>query len=299
MNPHYFGSSNSPLFGIHHAPRPHSGSENAVLICPPIGHEHIRTYWGLRLLAQRFARDGFHVMRFDYTGMGDSAGWIGGVESLERWSDDVRLAAENLLAESGCSNLSIVGLRMGASLASLAASQSQLPIERLILWDPVIDGSRYLQSLEAMHEQMLDLWVCPMETDDDQTGAEILGFFYQRRMLDEINRLDMSSLRPSCKQLTVLQTGSDQQCAESKLRSASGEPANWTGVSESPDWDQLGSIESAWLSAAGTSRVLEIAQEPTASSRQQSIDSETGLSGLPVATDGLDSIASSNAGTLY
>ena len=96
MNPHFFGDSRQPLFAVHHPPRTDGRNRPAVLICPPIGHEYIRTHWAVRLLASRLARQGHHVLRFDYRGMGDSAGTLGEVTQLSMWTENVRQAARDL-----------------------------------------------------------------------------------------------------------------------------------------------------------------------------------------------------------
>ena len=259
MNPHYFGKSEHPLFGVYHPARKSANSSKAVLLCPPIAHEHIRTHWSLRLLSQRLSREGFHSMRFDYTGIGDSSNWMGGVGSIDQWLDDVCLAAEDLMAESGCQRLSIVGLRMGAALATLAA-QRGLPIDHLVLWDPVVKGADYLSQLSAMHQQMLDLWVCPMTTEDSNDGKELLGFYYQRSLLDEITEIDLLSERPECGDLTVI------DCAEapgsSALVNSSGSASRMITVDDVSDWGQLAEIETAWLQSQAPTRVIETLKSP-------------------------------------
>ena len=75
MNLHFFGDSDAPLFGAHHPARRKSTGK-AVVICPPIGHEYGRTHWMLRLLSAQLAREGVHVLRFDYFGTGDSGGFV-------------------------------------------------------------------------------------------------------------------------------------------------------------------------------------------------------------------------------
>lgn len=152
MQPLYFGDSRRPLFGVYE-PTATATSDLAVLICPPIGQEHVRVHRALRALSRALTQAGGHVLRFDYTGVGDSWGdsAAGGVP---QWTEDVRVAAEELLAMSGASRLALLGLRFGATLAALATGDG-VHAERLVLWDPVLDGAAYLSALDRLHARML------------------------------------------------------------------------------------------------------------------------------------------------
>ena len=142
MNPDYFGSSERPLYGVYQPPAARQARDLGVLVCPPIGHEYLRTHWAVRQLAGQLSRGGAHVLRFDYTGTGDSWGDLkhGG---LDVWTRDIRTALDDLRDEAGVSRVAVVGLRMGATLAAL----SGLKAERMLLWDPVLNGADYFEQL--------------------------------------------------------------------------------------------------------------------------------------------------------
>jgi len=114
MKHHFFGNPQSQLFGVHHRPR---GIEvkptRAVLICPPFGQEYIRTHWCLRLMASQLCRQGAHVLRMDYSGMGDSAGRLQDVQSIDQWTEDILTGIARLKELSGAGTVMLVGLRMG------------------------------------------------------------------------------------------------------------------------------------------------------------------------------------------
>ena len=137
MKHEFFGDTQSQLFGVHHSPRGIAKKPaRAVLICPPIGQEYIRTHWCLRLTANQLCRNGAHVLRMDYTGMGDSAGSLQDVQSLDQWIDDVLMGIKRLKELSGAGTVMLVGLRMGAMLAAQAARLSN-DVNSLVLWEPV------------------------------------------------------------------------------------------------------------------------------------------------------------------
>ena len=59
--------------------------------CQPLGHEYIRAHRTFNQLAAGLARAGFPVLRFDYSGTGDSSG-ADEMGSVKRWMADVREA---------------------------------------------------------------------------------------------------------------------------------------------------------------------------------------------------------------
>src|ERR1700690_929523 len=95
MKPAYFGSSSPPRFGVHAPSQAAKSRTTAVLLCYPGVQEYNMSHWAFRRLATMLAREGFHVLRFDWSGTGDS--W-GSAEdgTLEGWVDDVALAVQEL-----------------------------------------------------------------------------------------------------------------------------------------------------------------------------------------------------------
>jgi pimeloyl-ACP methyl ester carboxylesterase len=192
------------LVGLYHPATGDRRLDAAVLICPPIAHEHIRAHRALRFLATRLAREGLDVLRFDYFGVGDS---VGASEEgrVARWQDDVAAAADELLALSGARSLSVLGVRFGATLAATAS----LPkLDHLVLWDPVLSGAQYLAQLERTHRAMLDDPRCFQKPRRDQAGHELLGFPYPPTLRAEIASYDLLGLdRWPSRRVTVVQGG--------------------------------------------------------------------------------------------
>lgn len=147
MNPFFFGPSDRPLFGLftrgvaNGAESPAGGEERAVLLCHAIGSEYMRAHRAFRQLTTLLNRAGLHVLRFDYSGTGDSSG-AGDESTLERWLDDVDWAIDEAMDTAGVDRLDIVGLRWGASLGALAARDRD-EVRRLVLWDPIVTGASY------------------------------------------------------------------------------------------------------------------------------------------------------------
>ena len=294
MHVHFFGSSPSPLLGVYHPPRPGTTPATAALICPPIGHEYLRTHWAIRRVANKIARAGIPVMRFDYRGIGDSSGEIWQVATLGQWVDDVLLAADELQSHSGFRSLTIIGLRFGAALAALAA-QRMAGVRQLILWEPVLDGPAYLGNLRRMHQQMLDLWVCPMSTENSEQAEEILGSVYQRGLLREIEQLRLS--RDSLGDVASTLVGTTIDGEPDIMRSMNGERGSMScvGLSDIADWHDLRFLETAWLPAQAPALLAELMPfGPTGKSAGTlpAVDAATSL------TDSLTTLAAYDLGNI-
>jgi pimeloyl-ACP methyl ester carboxylesterase len=110
--------------------------------------EYLRAYRGLQLLAVSLAGHGFHTLRFDYRGTGDSFGDARNV-TLTDWTADTRLAAQHLLASTGASRLAIIGLRFGALLAQQAVADG-VKADALALWDAPPSGEVYVENLRHL-----------------------------------------------------------------------------------------------------------------------------------------------------
>ncbi len=252
----YFGHPESPLFSVYHAPRgKHGGDGRAVLICPPIGQEYIRTHWCLRLVANQIARGGAHVLRLDYHGIGDSSGRVEHVDSVRVWQNNIREAIEHLKKISGAETVMLLGQRFGGTLAGEVA-QKRPDVNSVVLWEPVLDGLSYLKQLRAMHAEMLDLWVCKMTTQNDDVSEEILGSLYSRVLLNEVEGLQLNVGDIPQPQLIV-----SCGCTDSAL--SHPEPSLQKVVLDDREssWDDLRELESAWLRPQVSRKIVKLVRE--------------------------------------
>jgi len=166
VQPLHFGPARSQLFGLYHEPLARGHSDTGVLLCYPAVQEYNRTHFAFRKLAGLLIRQGFHVLRFDYFGTGDSAG-ESGAGSAERWIEDIRVAAGELRDLGGVDRISLVGLRLGAALGTLAACDG-LELQDLVLWEPVTDGASHLRELEAIQAARETLLPSPSRFGPDE-----------------------------------------------------------------------------------------------------------------------------------
>jgi amino acid adenylation domain-containing protein len=145
----HFGPQRS-LYGALHWPTNPARSDQAVLVCAPVGHEHVRSHFILNRLGRQLAAQGLPVLRFDYHGCGDSLG-----DSIdagcERWQNDIVDAFTELQRRSGATRIAGVGARLGATLLSHALPR--IALTRLVLWDPVGQGMDFYAEMAEMQRR--------------------------------------------------------------------------------------------------------------------------------------------------
>ena len=237
MRPFFFGRSERSLFGCYHPPTAKPARPGAVLLCNPFGQEAIRSHRIYAILGSKLAKAGLHVLRFDYYGTGDSGGAVE-EGSQAQWLEDILEANDELLASSGVSRVTWVGLRYGAPLAMLASQRLRRSIVSLIAWDPVVNGTAYLAELEAAHAAFMRYEISEWQPTSP-AGSEALGFPLGPDLRSAIAAIDRDSLgRPKSRQATVLATS--QKPEIQSLRPSVelwGDAAHWLDVISSSPWN--------------------------------------------------------------
>jgi pimeloyl-ACP methyl ester carboxylesterase len=155
MNLMFFGRAHRQLLGAYHEPQPATPVRGAAVLCAPWGAEYFVSHRILRHLALRLSEAGYHVLRFDYYGTGDSAG--GREEGdLASWYDDACLAVDEVKAMSEEATVLALGVRLGAVIAwRLALTRKD--VRAVVLWDPIVTGRDYLAELALMQAEV-DRW---------------------------------------------------------------------------------------------------------------------------------------------
>jgi|MTBAKSStandDraft_2_1061841.scaffolds.fasta_scaffold55995_2 exosortase A-associated hydrolase 2 len=141
----FFPNNNYQLFGVLHEPGENSRKEGFVFV-HPFAEEKLWAHRVLVNFARVLAKEGYTVLRFDFMGHGDSDGDFQD-SSVETRLSDIEAALHTLKTQSsGLNMVGILGLRFGATLAALAAEQFP-GINKLILWEPVLEGDSYMQQI--------------------------------------------------------------------------------------------------------------------------------------------------------
>ena len=196
--PFYFGPASRPLFGWYHEPVAKVRRALAMVICPPLGHEYVNSHRSLRHLADRCAAAGVPTLRFDYDGTGNSAGADEDPDRLAAWLSSIREAMAQVRRLSGCQEMGLAGLRIGATLAALTSTDAEISF--LALWAPCTRGRAYVRELKAIQ------LTGSSPFRPEPTGASDLeagGFVYTKQTQRELSGLNLESTVPRAKRILI------------------------------------------------------------------------------------------------
>lgn len=131
-----------PLFAVHHAACAQRSGALGLVYLPPFAEEMNRSRRMAALQARRLAARGIDVLLLDPFGTGDSAGDFSDAR-WEIWREDVKAAVAWLGRRCG-GRVGLWGLRLGALLAAEVAAGASGSVVRVLLWQPVLSGDRFL-----------------------------------------------------------------------------------------------------------------------------------------------------------
>ena len=192
----YFDSGDHRLFGWLHHPSGDFVATLGVIICKPFGYEAICSHRGIRGFAESLAAAGLPAMRFDYLGTGDSAEIDPAADQIEAWARDVAAAAAELRRRTGVPRVCLLGVRLGALLAMLAAAECAA--SGLVLISPVLSGRRYLRELRTTRMAGAAMAGKGAAADDMSAAGsmEVSGYALSAATLTSLGRLDFTSNPP-------------------------------------------------------------------------------------------------------
>jgi alpha/beta superfamily hydrolase len=239
--PLFFGPADG-LFGVYHPPDATPRRAGAVVLCYPSGHEYLRVQRTFRNAAVALSRLGFPVLRFDYSGSGDSAG-DGTDVNLARWTADVDLAIAEVQRRSGSARVGLAGLRLGASMAWLTAS-ARHDVDALVAWDPIVDGAAWVTDLRSLEDRWLS---DPARARTGTRSADMLrGFPFGRRLEESLRGLRLDAAAPHTRQTFVIDSvdRSERHSWRGRVQHLYG-PRSYAVVPAFLDWDVAESVHTA------------------------------------------------------
>lgn len=176
------------LYSVYHEPKLSANNDTGVVLCYPLGQEYIRCHKLYVNLANKLACQGFHVLRFDYLGTGDSSGDFSLV-SINSCLEDISVAVNELKEVCRLSKISLTGIRFGATLALLYSQQNM--IHKLVLWDPILSGTEYLKEISKDYKE----WLSGSFTKEKKKGKNSVisfGFLFSQSLTSEIKTITLS-----------------------------------------------------------------------------------------------------------
>jgi alpha-beta hydrolase superfamily lysophospholipase len=126
---------------------PDRPSRDGVVIASPLGYEYWSSHRSLRTLAESLARAGWHTLRFDWDGTGDSAGAADDPDRVAAWRASLAHAVAAMRA-AGMQRVVLIGVRLGGTLALLDAAA--LGVDEIVACAPVPSGKRFVKELKLL-----------------------------------------------------------------------------------------------------------------------------------------------------
>ncbi len=175
----------------------HEGqTRQGVILCESLGHEASWTHKLMRAMAERLAREGVTVMRFNYPCTGDSAGDDRDAGRHAATLNSIHDAIDLLRDEVGVTGLTLVGVRAGALFAMLAAAgvgtRPSPRVDGLVALAPVVRGRAYLRELSFVHRQWLDTTSPAIRAAHrDEPCMNVLGHRFPNDLVDALKAVDL------------------------------------------------------------------------------------------------------------
>jgi alpha-beta hydrolase superfamily lysophospholipase len=133
-------------FGAIHYPPERATRRGSIVLCSPLGRDWRSLYRSNFEWANLLAGSGFHVLRFDLRGTGDSCGFEPEIDQWEDWIQGIVEVAAFARATFPADTLCLAGFRIGGTLAACAAEAAGA--DYLMLLAPYLRGAVWLRELQ-------------------------------------------------------------------------------------------------------------------------------------------------------
>jgi pimeloyl-ACP methyl ester carboxylesterase len=169
----------------------HPGSAQlGVVLCSPHGYEELCVHRHWRELAQELSEQDLPTLRFDYPGVGDSADDDETPDRVQSWVESIGDAVRSLRRIAGVERVALVGLRMGAMLATAAAEEID-DLAALVLLAPIGSGETCFRELRALAMMRAPARHHHSATVTAAGGLEAAGFVYTPQTIADLRALPL------------------------------------------------------------------------------------------------------------
>jgi alpha-beta hydrolase superfamily lysophospholipase len=158
-------------------------ARSGIVLFGPYGSEALTTRYSLARLAVMLAERGHAVLRFDLPGTGDSLGDWSDEDMMSTWMDAGRTAVDQLKIWCKVEAISLVGLRVGGTVAAQVAQalhDEGWTIQGLALLGVAVQGRQYVRELQAL-------------TNNDPV-LRFAGFPMSKALQSDLSAMDLRNL---------------------------------------------------------------------------------------------------------
>lgn len=229
MNPLFFGERTRRLFGVHQEAEGGARRARAAVLCQPWGSEYLFTHRAVRQLSAMLNVAGFHTLRFDYWGTGDSGGDLVDADPAG-WRADIETAIDELASTTGVRRVTLIGLRLGALLAADVAVAQPSLIDKLVLWDPVVSGAAYPREMQQLCEVNALRHKPPgnrrpqRRADEAGGGYEMNGFAMTAAFIAALGQAHLADMAAHLPDTTYLIASSDAETFDAARAALASRP---------------------------------------------------------------------------
>ncbi|MFN2329962.1 MAG: serine aminopeptidase domain-containing protein [Chromatocurvus sp.] len=246
--PFFFAANGYRVFAVMHYPK-RDVPRGVFVFCHPFAEEKLWSHRVYVNFARELARRGFAALRLDYMGHGDSDGQFFDSD-VDSELADIRAAIAYARAEfTGIEVCGLFGLRLGASLAAVVADQDPA-INKLILWDPIIDGERYVSEMfrsnlatqMAAYGKIVEPRELLIEKLMRGEGFNIDGYDMSKAMYEGLQKLTLANVAHRFSgDVLIVQIGKPGQPIKREMQALAESYAHPTTVTavEEPFWREI------------------------------------------------------------
>jgi pimeloyl-ACP methyl ester carboxylesterase len=210
----------------------------------------VTTYARFATWGKQLQSDGIVALRFHPFGTGESGGSLGDF-TLSSAACDARSAAELARQRFAPARLGYFGLRLGGTIAMLAASQQ--PVDLLVLWSPVTNPVQYMKDLfrgllakEMVHQGSTRVRCTTADMYAElqaERPVDLMGYEFSPQLYREMASAEKWPETPPAKHVIWLARPAEEKSSAAIVEQwkKSGSRIDFAVLPEPAFWEEFGS----------------------------------------------------------